>query len=54
LVDKYRDLGPNNFKLGRREGVGTYTEQDGSKYEGEWKDGKRHGKGVQVCENIKM
>lgn len=32
-------------------GEGTYVERDGSRYEGEWKDGKRHGKGQLVYTN---
>ena len=27
-------------------GYGTYTWADGTKYVGEWKDGKRHGQGT--------
>jgi hypothetical protein len=27
-------------------GKGVFTWSDGSKYEGDWKDGKRHGKGI--------
>lgn len=32
-------------------GEGVYVERDGSRYEGEWKDGKRHGKGQLVYTN---
>ncbi len=32
-------------------GEGTYVERDGSRYEGEWKDGKKHGKGQLVYTN---
>merc|ERR1719353_213263 len=28
-------------------GVGTYVETDGARYEGLWKDGSRHGQGLQ-------
>ena len=28
------------------DGQGTYTYSDGNKYEGEWKDGKKHGLGT--------
>ena len=28
------------------DGQGTYTYSDGNKYEGEWKDGKKHGVGT--------
>ena len=31
----------------RREGHGIHTEADGSLYEGQWKAGQRHGKGMQ-------
>ena len=33
-------------------GVGTSTFADGSKYAGEWKDGKKHGEGVEVEPSI--
>ena len=29
-----------------RDGQGTFTYSDGNKYEGEWKDGKKHGLGT--------
>ena len=29
-----------------REGVGSLTYSDGDKYEGEWKDGQKHGNGI--------
>ncbi|WP_052311245.1 MORN repeat-containing protein [Bernardetia litoralis] len=32
-------------------GEGIYVERDGSRYEGEWKDGKRHGKGQLIYKN---
>lgn len=34
-----------------QDGEGVYVERDGSRYEGEWKDGKRHGKGQLVYTN---
>jgi len=47
LVDKFRPIGPANYRLERRHGDGVYTEADGSRYEGNWKTGVRHGQGVQ-------
>ena len=35
------------FKNGLRNGYGTFTTSNGEKYEGEWKDNYKHGKGVQ-------
>ena len=32
-------------------GQGTITWANGDKYEGEWKDGKKHGKGTETCSN---
>ena len=32
-------------------GYGTYTEADGSKYVGGWKDGKQHGQGTYTYAN---
>lgn len=37
-----------NFFNGEKSGFGTYTKVSGDKYEGEWKNDKRHGKGVEV------
>ena len=34
-----------------KNGVGTYTWRDGSKYVGEWKDGNQHGQGTQTWAN---
>jgi hypothetical protein len=44
-------IDPGNYRgnfdaAGRRTGPGTCTWVDGSTYEGEWKNGVRHGKGV--------
>ena len=46
-VDKFGAAAPANYGLERREGHGKYTEACGSRYEGEWKAGQRHGRGVQ-------
>lgn len=32
-------------------GNGIFTLPDGGKYEGEWKDGNKHGKGVYIFAN---
>lgn len=33
------------------EGTGTFTWQDGTKYEGSWKNGKQEGRGIQILES---
>ncbi len=35
-----------NGRMVKRHGQGTFTSADGDKYVGEYKDGKKHGKGT--------
>ena len=35
-----------NFIRGKAEGVGIFRWANGEVYEGEWKDGLKHGKGI--------
>ena len=39
------------FKEGKFNGQGTFTEAKGNSYVGEWKEGKRHGQGAQTFAN---
>ena len=34
--------------MGQRNGYGVYTYPNGDKYEGEWRDGRRHGQGEYI------
>lgn len=34
--------------MGEKNGYGVYRNVDGSRYEGSWAKGKRHGRGVEV------
>ena len=36
----------------KKEGYGVFTFRDGRVYEGEWKDGKQHGRGLFRKKNI--
>tara|TARA_B100000586_G_scaffold154524_1_gene112404 strand:- start:123 stop:389 length:267 start_codon:yes stop_codon:yes gene_type:complete len=40
------ELMKERLKMGYQNGQGTQTWSDGSKYVGEWKDGKYHGQGT--------
>ena len=37
-----------SWKAGKQHGKGTFTYEDGSKYDGEWKDNQRDGKGLMI------
>lgn len=35
----------------KRNGIGVYTYDNGDQYDGEWMDGKRHGRGKMIYKN---
>ncbi len=41
------------FQNDKANGHGVFFYKDGSKYEGEWKDGLKHGKGIDFYSNGK-
>ena len=41
----------DNGRMGIRNGLGTHLSPDGKKYEGEWKDDKKHGQGTETYPN---
>lgn len=40
------------FKNNQRNGQGVLTGKNGSKYDGEWLKGKKHGKGLQIFARV--
>jgi hypothetical protein len=43
---------PPGIRSGRPEGQGTFEDPSGTRYVGEWRQGKQHGQGV--CETVRV